>query len=57
MDRVGVEQEGVATMFAATEARKQALLPSSVNTDLNKAPSKLSLKVTKLENFDLSFLH
>ncbi len=26
-----MEQEGVATMFAATEARKQALLPSLVN--------------------------
>jgi hypothetical protein len=35
MDRVGVEQEGVATMFAATEARQQALLPSSVNTELH----------------------
>ncbi len=39
MDRVGVEQEGVATMFAATEARQQALLPSSVNTEKHKAPS------------------
>ncbi len=39
MDRVGVEQEGVATMFAATEARKQALLPSLVNTELQKRPS------------------